>query len=349
MHRRRNRSWESDLLPMEQVEPAGDMQRSSSLTVPGIGHGRPLVKKSKTLGASISDGFIDPRWTTGDGHLKPELAEVCKGVAHKQAARLPRSSSEARLARNRMPSDPLEHLMRQGKPLEQVAEEAALRLVEHWIRYLMRNHVPPENLATVIAELVHEDRSCSKGVDGGNPLPTGLFGSALRRLVPRPADVEMNEWNFLDELLEVLEMETEFDKKSFVHIRIPARARVSRLSVLCGGAPTVWGPGDLRSTFPRTGFVPREAAIACKVPTGMRSTSVLLSGSQQCKAYESSKYGAMMRVDKVPGPAEYMTMVQKWTCLQSPRRADFSAVGLKRPVCTVDALSNRPRMKGDKY
>lgn len=263
---------------------------------------------------------VDERWATPEGHLKPELVAACHEATRSQASRLPRSASETRMARNRMPTTALEHMLRRGAPVSEVAEQAALRVVERWMRSLLRSHVPRARLPELVAELVH-------GPDA--ELPTEPLGRALRRLVPQPHVAAESGWEFVDSLLEIIDCEKKFDRTLAVFS--PAPDRSQRLALCCGRTPRVLPVGKSSGSFGGSTLLPRG---------GSRATTSVLGRGDQASTFMALRPAAAVRPHEVPGPAEY---VLKLSGIGASRRAEFAPVGRARPVCMVSSLSQQER------
>lgn len=229
---------------------------------------------------------------------------------HRQAKQLPHCMSDLRLVRNRMPTSPAERFLRCGTSVLEVAEKVALDVVEDWARQL-RPFVPPDFLGMAIAELVHGPHA---------ELPKGPLRGGLLRMVPKPHVAMLYGWEYVDDLLEVFELESQFDLTKCAHAGAPNRD--TRLSLLCGKPPTIWCPGIPRSDFARTGFVPTQYA---------RTTAYHCSRDHQGRVHLSKPIDT-------PGPGSY-PKVELLTCMQSSHRSKFAPNGGPRPVCTVSALS----------
>jgi len=280
-----------------------------------LDEGHPRVIKAISMNPAAPLG--PPPWCQPNGKLKPEIVEAAREASRGQAAKLPRCSSEARIARNRVPKDRLDHLLRNGAPLSQVSEEAALRVVEKWVRALLEKRTVTESgMPEVIAALVHIENA----VPADEPL-----GAALRRLVPKPGRAAFSGWTFVDDLMEVLELESQFDWRSPMHVLPPPKEL--RLAIACGREPTIWGPGFHMSTFPAEQYNPLQ---------GIRRTTVDLSRHEQCWIYAKKKPG------KGPGPGTHRK-AEVYVGVQTPRRGEFSPVGSSRTRCTVLPLFHRDR------
>mmetsp|Transcript_60351 Transcript_60351/g.136002 ORF Transcript_60351/g.136002 Transcript_60351/m.136002 type:complete len:297 (+) Transcript_60351:96-986(+) len=265
---------------------------------------------------------VDERWATPEGALKSELVAACHEAARSQSSRLPRSASETRMARNRMPTNALEHLLRRGAPVSEVAEQAALRLVERWVRLLLRNHVPRAKLPVVVSDLVHGPEA---------EVATDPLGRALRRLVPQTQTAAVSGWKFLDDMLEIIDFESDFDRTSYIHSPPPDKSQ--RLALCCGRQPRVLPVGKSTTSFGKSTFLSSE---------GSRTTTSLCGREDQASTYMSLRPAAAVRPHEVPGPAHYAT-AHKVSSIQTGRRGVFPPVGRPRPVCMVTSLSTQER------
>lgn len=245
-------------------------------------------------------------------------------VAKEHAARLPQSETDERLHRNRMPACKLDLMLRRGASIEDVADQAALRLVERWARMLHRQAaVPFIQLAPTIASLVHEDVHIG---EGELEMPTEPLYSALFRVVPDPESIQAGiQWQFLEELIATFKIEQQFDRNSCMHVPPPSRSQ--KLAVLCGGPPPVWVRGQPKSSF-----------SICGLDKNLdhRYTTVNCDKDRQAWAF-------VPRPASVPGPGTYTG--KGAAAMASPRRAEFSSVGRPRPACFVSSLSQKPRFK----
>eukprot|EP00927_Polykrikos_kofoidii_P073454 TRINITY_DN69497_c0_g1_i1.p1 TRINITY_DN69497_c0_g1~~TRINITY_DN69497_c0_g1_i1.p1 ORF type:complete len:416 (+),score=56.31 TRINITY_DN69497_c0_g1_i1:93-1250(+) len=150
-------------------------------------------------------------WRDADDHgsqpllIQPEVAKLCHQATEAARARLPQSAGDERLARLRMPKSRCEAMLREGASLDDVARQAAVRLVESWIGVLRKCSVPQNQITDILVGLVHGDSNIEAGesrpssaasigqrrvrwrVPSPNPVPppSDALGAALRRFVPR--------------------------------------------------------------------------------------------------------------------------------------------------------------------
>lgn len=267
------------------------------------------MAKRATTAVNLGMFSGPPSWMGEEGCVKRELSEPCLRAVRQQADRLPKDLSETRLVRNRRPRSRLDQMLRQGDALAAVAESAALQTVERWLRAL-RAKVPREELAPVIARLVHTE--CVE--PEGTPL-----GAALRRLVPKPVTAAVMGWPFIDETLEVLELEEKLDPANLMNQRVGSLDEKVKLQLVCRGPVPVWEvPSRPSSSFSRE-----------------KSVTTLLGREEQESLY-------LPRARSSPDPGLSPKGLQV-TSLRATGRASFPPVGLPRPVCLASPLSERPR------
>lgn len=260
--------------------------------------------------------------------MKHDVLDLLEKAANATASRLPTGASEERLHRHRMPTTALARSLRNGAPIRDVAEAAALRVVERWARILKAKDVSLEQLPPTIAQLVHGSTASDNTLD----LPDEPLRGALHRVVPRlEVGVLPNKWVFLEELIELFNVEQKFDRSSISHTP-PAGPRM-KLALACGGAPPVWTKSAPAGTFARISY---EELRNMRIPAG--------EGAQAPAAWK-------VKGPTVPGPGAYGLRDVPWMMshprLQlSPRRAEFPSVGRPRAKCLVSCLSVGERVLG---
>lgn len=241
--------------------------------------------------------------------LPPEVVEVCAAAARAQASRLPKDASEVRLARLRQPRGALERRLRRGAAVDDVLDDAALRVAERWL-VAIRGRVPEEYLAEAVAHLAHGSLSAKT-------LPEGPLSDALQRVVPNPRRMAVDGWEFVDALLAAMEIEDSMDKKSVVNA--PGPHSTIRLARACGSRPKVWAAGHATSDLARSGFQ--------------------TDGFRTLATAKTARQGGM-----VPGPGHYdPASFDLPLSITRPHRGEFAAVGRKRATCITMSLYHRIR------
>eukprot|EP00927_Polykrikos_kofoidii_P007576 TRINITY_DN13118_c0_g1_i2.p1 TRINITY_DN13118_c0_g1~~TRINITY_DN13118_c0_g1_i2.p1 ORF type:complete len:353 (+),score=38.41 TRINITY_DN13118_c0_g1_i2:79-1137(+) len=277
------------------------------------------IAEAKTMRhAKVEPPAIIPR----PMYVRAELVKLCWQAAKGIANRLPSNASEERLYRRRMPTTPIEFSLRQGGAIQDVANDAALRVVERWAR-ILRAQVPVEQIPATIAQLVHG------GVEGFEEveLPIGPLRGALRRVVPHLVDgILPGKWKFLDDITDLNKIERQFDRSSFVHTPPPGERM--KLVLACGSHPPVWTKSAPASNFSRTAF---DATGKMRVTVGI------------CDSYHQA-WVHKPKVPSYPGPGTYGSRDPPWLMSHprmqsSPRRAEFPPAGKSRTKCLVTSLS----------
>lgn len=264
----RNACNEEDVAIRLPMRHGTGMRRASKhpgqLTHPEM---RAAMKESSTLDAERRSevGRVKLRQTQGQKYDRvgaygrwsqnmalEDAARMCHIVAAKEAERFPHDEDRMRMTQIKLPRNRTASLLRSGKPVEEVAKDAALRVVQRWVE-LIRPHVPKDQIAKTISEMVHHleprpifsrsGRESSRPptsparpptsvgfcvTEAGslvlqpNPTPpaNSLLGDALRRVVPR-LFYEDDRWEFLEDVLCALELEDEFIQSAPSHILRP--------------------------------------------------------------------------------------------------------------------------------
>lgn len=282
------RESKKGLIKLHHADSTGRLQKSKSLiNLPG--------ERNKFF----------TMWSPNE--LAPEVVEACAAAARTQAGRLPKDSSEVRLARLRQPRGALERRLRRGAAVDDVLDDAALRVAEKWI-VAIRPVVPEEYWAEAVAHLAHGDLSAKV-------LPEGPLRDALQRIVPHTRRAAIEGWEFMDSLIEALELEDQMDKKSVINAAGPHPT--IRLTRACGSQPKVWREGPVSSGMARFG----------KQTDGFRATA--------------TGFG---NVAWVPGPGHYdPASFDLPLAITRPHRGEFPSVGRRRAVCTTMSLYHRIR------
>lgn len=245
--------------------------------------------------------------------ISPELVEACREYFKAASEQLPQTASDERIARNRMPSTAVGASLRRGAPMEEVAAQAALRLAERWSRKLI-SEVARDDIPLAVSQLVHDTEE--------SPMPSGQLLTAMQRVVPMPDVVNTEGWEFMENTLQIFDVEGRFDRQSCIH-KAPAR---QSLQFLCGSPVPVWERNQWMSDFPR--------AHRAQADRSARHTNPSAHNHQDLSFLKRS------RSYFVPGPTNYGDLSPK---LLSPRRGDFRASGRARTVSTFSILSQRPR------
>eukprot|EP00929_Paragymnodinium_shiwhaense_P092205 TRINITY_DN52087_c0_g1_i2.p1 TRINITY_DN52087_c0_g1~~TRINITY_DN52087_c0_g1_i2.p1 ORF type:complete len:309 (-),score=49.46 TRINITY_DN52087_c0_g1_i2:69-995(-) len=242
--------------------------------------------------------------------LKQEQVTACIEAMGEVGKRLPRSMSELRMARNRMPTDALSQLLRSGAGLDEVGEQAALRVVEKLV------HGNP--LSASPAPLVPIE------------LPPGAMTYGLSRQVPEPESLARGErWKFMEDLTELWAVEQQFDRHSWIHSP-PCDAK-TKIRVMCGRDPVVWKKR------------PDYIEDMSRVRGALSTTDRFRVTAATCSTYVDQ----FLRKPKPPavGPGHYGSRDPRdWYSLPKQGgpfagRAVFPSTGRQRGVCTVTSLS----------
>uniref|UniRef100_A0A6U6N4X7 Uncharacterized protein n=1 Tax=Zooxanthella nutricula TaxID=1333877 RepID=A0A6U6N4X7_9DINO len=247
-------------------------------------------------------------WETPEGGLRPEIVDQCREVARRTGARLPRSLSEARLVKNRVPRSKSDLLVRQGESLSSVYLTAALDIIERWACAL-RPKVPTQRLAEIIAKLVHAEEI--------EPPDTPL-GAALRRMVPVPAQATVSEWPFLQDALELLRLRDRLDPTNVMNASVRGGDDMARLRSICGPVPVWEIPRRPMTTSSFASAVPRSAW-----PEARRHAHGPDLATLWCSGLSPKS--------------------QQVTSFRATRRGDFPPVGAARGICFASSLSLRQR------
>lgn len=217
-----------------------------------VGNQQKLVEKSKPC-KPPEESVAKPSWDrhgtspilSRDLSLK-DAVKLCAQAVKRENDRIPESEADMRIARRRMPKNRTDSLLRSGAPIEEVAKRAALSVVEQWVN-LLRKHVPANEMAVTLTEIVHGCslplaagllRSQSVGDLSGtthsegrltlNPNPTPPpwtpLGIALRKLLPTSGQCD-----FVEDIMAAVNLEDEYVVTSPSHIRRPNTAVRSEL------------------------------------------------------------------------------------------------------------------------
>lgn len=272
--------------------------------------------------------------------IKPETLLRLAALARAQAARLPRNASEVRLMKHRMPKGPDDVNIRMGLPIWAVAEAAACRLCQGWIDVL-RHEIPHGYLAESLSHLAHNDVIIPVGEEVIDPItgldrqPTrllpletdGPLTGAMKVVVPSMGRVLMQGWEFVEDVLQALSLQDLLDKDSVI-IKDAGKDAVSKAQLACGSPFKVWVKAPHTSDFNRSGL---------DAKSGFRITSQPIGRDAMACAY-------VPYFNKGPGPDAYnVDMCTVPRSILNPHRAEFSAVGKGRTVCTALHLYHRAR------
>lgn len=314
-----------------------------------------------------------------------DAAELCAAIARKIARSLPNNVREERNARFRgLPRSRTEALLRAGRQMEDVAKDAALRVVERWVGVL-RRLVPDEELPGVLSALVHngpapstptsaERASSSSGrqsphtswtnalVPHPTPGPDEPLGEALRRVVPQPNKVMEQRWDFLEELLHALKLEEEFDLSSAMHQLRPSTAEQMEMckATKIDAAFAKRHEASFLSKkddFAQHGSIGRRCALstAAKLRLSGDFSWATYREADRCRVTCCSWSPQVMMNNQhpidIPGPGQYQ-VIPPSSATRKTRRAEFPSVGKPRAVGSEVLLAQQERFaapKGDPW
>jgi len=266
--------------------------------------------------------------------LKADVVQACAEIARAMGARLPQNAGEERMHRNRMAICSLTNSLHHGVPLDDVAEQAVLLLVEQLARKLRHLVAGDEQLAPTISQLVHGDFEAGDMERVHMEIPKGPLGPALLRVVPSAESTCKERWKFLEDIIDVWRIERQFDRSSYIHQ--PNLKPNQKTRFFCGLPPPIWdkvSSTDRPSDFPRGQMSSidklRMTSFASKTypEVWMRRTRPASIGP----GHYGSRDPAFMHAS-----ASYATL---------NRRAEFPSVGKPRGICLVDTLSYQNRFR----
>lgn len=312
--------------------------------VPSLGR----LGRSKSLMGTLGEVGCSSIPLFSREELSPALIRMCALIVRDRASRLPRSPSEMRVARHRMPRSSADLLLRTGMSMSRVCEDEAMRVCERWARKL-RGHVHDGTLPEVLAYFAHArvevyfNPDADPDTDKADPLvPPGPLARALRCIVPTQARAAMEGWDFVDDTLQAMDLEEKLDPTSL--LVSPNRPRkqgppASKMVLAIGRAPPVWAPGPSCSDFSRAGFMEEADELRFSAGGGLVRRRSLASGFRGT----GLPCGGDL-TDKVPGPGSYEAMAHELSrAVWSPRRGEFPSIGRQRAKCTAMSLYHRER------
>lgn len=306
--------------------------------------------RRKTVMRLMAQGDRAEKKEQAERQVKEEQQPICKIIPMKVAIRLkditsslakelPQDITEIRMARLRAPKSSTGAVLRDGATVSQAATHAAIKALEQWVRILRPFASEEENLAVLIARIVHvKDDGSWKEMEGDVleviPAANEPLGAALRRIVPDPDLVRYKEWEWLEDFQRALAHEEMFDRNSFVHrSSTPSGMRQTGAALMSQPPrPKTTGriPGKrpaseatrirLSGDFPWAGFQPNN---------GFRATTT--TGI-------SPKY-----LRSLPGPALYSDYDKHLSLPVNAARGVYPSVGDRRTPCITLPLAQLDR------
>mmetsp|Transcript_80069 Transcript_80069/g.126467 ORF Transcript_80069/g.126467 Transcript_80069/m.126467 type:complete len:397 (-) Transcript_80069:146-1336(-) len=311
-----------------------------------------------------------------------EAALLCHIVAAKEAERLPHDSDKLRLTQIKRPTNRTASLLRSGKSVEDVAKDAALRVVQRWVE-LLRPHIAEDLMARTISDMVHHCEPppdflpslsqtrrppTSVGVSRTGagylllrPSPTppadSLLGKGLRKVVPRTA-YDDEPWEFLEDVLSALALEDGFIQNAPSHIRRPntsARAALASRQKYEEAFAHEMAPEfeKLKSVADagQNGAPDRKTALGVCAKLRLSGSNGGWATYKQddrcrvtCWCFSPQVIQKQPTFGEVPGPGSYHRMKSTST-LDTIRTGKFPSVGSMRAVASEVLLSQRERFQ----
>mmetsp|Transcript_42567 Transcript_42567/g.109924 ORF Transcript_42567/g.109924 Transcript_42567/m.109924 type:complete len:412 (-) Transcript_42567:33-1268(-) len=204
--------------------------------------------------------------------------------------------------------------------------KACFSLLEKWVS-VMWEEAPSDELPLLIAHIVHGDEPV---------VPLGAVGDELKRMVPRPAELEAGRrWLYMEETIATQELAQKLaqpDEKS---------RSLRRTSTSALGAPGEEEEAD-EDDFDDA----RKPAWSGPSPADLvrqeqaKSLAAWTKHKGQVKKLRPQLPGAR------PDPGAYCDRSLSRANI-APRRGQFASMGAPRTSCTVSALSTGARFPGD--